>query len=61
MKAIKKGSETLIYINESDHGMHELLDRYAEAGYDIITMVPCPTCYQSGWTEQNKKMEVNVA
>jgi hypothetical protein len=58
MKAIKKDGETLIYINESNPGMKELLDRYAEAGYDIINMIPCPTCYQSGWTEQNKKMEV---
>ena len=52
MKAIKKDGETLIYINESDYGMQELLDRYADAGYDIITILPCPTCHQSGWIEQ---------
>ena len=52
MKAIKKDGKTIIYINEQDHGMQELLEKYAEAGYNIVTMLPCPTCYQSMWTEQ---------
>jgi hypothetical protein len=57
VKAIKKDGKTIIYINEQDYGMQELLDRYADAGYDIITMVPCPACYQSGWIEQSGEKE----
>ena len=56
MKAInKKDGKTIIYINEQDHGMQELLEKYTEAGYNIVTMLPCPTCCQSGWTEQQEK------
>ncbi len=55
MKAIKKAGKIIIYFNESNHGMQELIDRYIDTGYKIITILPYPTCHQSGWIDQWEK------
>jgi hypothetical protein len=50
MKAIKKGNNILVLLEETYPGMQELVEKYAETGeYEVITMLACPLCQQSGW------------
>lgn len=53
MKAIKKDGKVIIFIDEKEKGMQELIDKYSD-NFDIVEAEQCPTCHQ-GWVEKQGK------
>ncbi len=55
MKAIKYADKVLLYIDETAVGMRDLIEKYIEMEYDVVTIQPCHTCQQSGWVEEEER------
>lgn len=47
MKAIKKDGKIIIFIDEEQPKMQELIDKYS-FNFDIVDAELCPVCHQ-GW------------